>query len=308
MSKHTEGARSVRDPWARLTTEATNPLSAKLDRMSALAIAQLIAREDRKAIEAVSTATKTIAQVARRFCDAIVGGGNVYYVGAGTSGRLGVIDAAELVPTFSLPRSGAGSAKGFIAGGLKALAQSVEGAEDDVHAGAKVGNLAQKGDLVIGISASSLAPYVRAALIAAKENGAATSLVTMNKIKRPPFVDFLIAVRVGPEVLAGSTRMKSGLATKSVLHNISTTAMVLAGKVLGNQMVDLKTWCSKLEARGQRLISTIGNVPPPEAEQILKSARGDVKAGIVMARRKIGRSAAIELLRKSKGDLRRAIE
>lgn len=272
--------------------------------MSPAAIAKLIAAEDLKAIRAVGTATTTIARVAERFAETILAGGNVYYIGAGTSGRLGVIDAAELVPTFGLPRSGAGSAIGVIAGGPKALARSVEGAEDSEAAGRAAVARAMPRDLVIGISASSLAPYVRAALETAKRRGAATVLVTMNKIPRPRFVDHLIAVPVGPEVISGSTRMKSGLATKSILHNVSTTAMVIAGKVHGNRMVDLKTWCSKLEARGRRLVAEIGGVDSARAEETLNRAHGDVKLAIVMANREISAPAAAELLKRHRGKLR----
>lgn len=300
-------SRKSRDPWSGLTTEAINPRSRNLDSMSPEQIVRLIHSEDHRAIKSIAPSVKTIATVARKFSKVIVGGGRVVYVGAGTSGRLGVIDAAELVPTFGLPRTGKGSTLGIIAGGPDAMLRSIEGAEDDERAGAKAGREAGTGDMLIGISASSLAPFVRASLREAKRRGAVTVLVTMNRIRKPDFVDHLISVIVGPEVVSGSTRMKAGLATKSVLHNISTTAMVIAGKVYGNRMVDLKTWCSKLEARGTRLISAIGEVSPESAARILEESTGDVKAGIVMARLGIGKEEAQKALAKSNGSLRKAL-
>jgi N-acetylmuramic acid 6-phosphate etherase len=301
--------RSSADPWSKLVTEAVNPRSRSLDTMSPPAIARLIADEDLRAIKAVRSASAVISRVAVDFAAAIRAGGRVLYLGAGTSGRLGVIDAAELVPTFGLPRRGKGSAVGRIAGGWRALRRSVEGAEDSIDAGrASVKDLRiTSRDLVIGISASSLAPYVRAALEEAHARGARTALVTMNRIPRPGFVDHLIAVLVGPEVVAGSTRMKSGLATKSILHAISTTAMILCGKVHGNRMVDLKPWCSKLEARGARLIVEIGDVSPRIAGRILEASHGEVKAGIVMARHDCSLAEARKRLAAASGDLRRAL-
>jgi N-acetylmuramic acid 6-phosphate etherase len=298
-----------RDPWRALATEAANPASRDLDLMKPAAIVRLINREDRRAVAAVGAAADAIAAVAERFAAAILGGGRVAYLGAGTSGRMGTLDASELPPTFGLPFSGPGSVLGIIAGGPRALRRSVEGAEDSIVEGAAAirrGRLGQ-GDLVIGISASSLAPYVRAALGEAKRRGAVTALVTMNRVPQPAFVDHLIVVETGPEVLAGSTRMKSGLATKAVLHAISTTAMILCGKVYGNRMIDLRAWCAKLEARAHRLIEDIGGVSPHRAQALFRLAAGDVKSAIVMARLGVARSEAARLLQAADGSLRKIL-
>lgn len=298
------------DPWAGLVTEAVNPRSRHLDQLSALDVARRIAAEDVIAVRIAAGAARDIAKVAADFCKTYLTGRRVLYVGAGTSGRLGVLDAAELAPTYGVPRRGPGSAIGRIAGGWPALRQSVEGAEDDRRSGrAAVADLGMgRGDLVIGVSASSLAPYVRAALFEAHRRGARTALVTMNRIARPNYVDHLVAAPVGPEVVAGSTRMKSGLATKSILHNISTTAMVLAGKVYGNRMVDLKTWCAKLQARGERLVMELGNVTRPQARKLLKATHGSAKPAIVMARCGVSYAMAGEMLASRNGRLRDVLE
>lgn len=308
MTKHSRGAE--RDPWRALATEAANPASRELDLMKPAAIVRLINREDRRAVAAVGAAAPAIAAVAERFAAAIGGGGRVACIGAGTSGRMGTLDASELPPTFGLPFAGRGSALGIIAGGPRALRRSVEGAEDSITEGVGAIRRARlgRGDLVIGISASSLAPYVRAALAEAKRRGAATALVTMNRVRRPGFVDHLVVVETGPEILAGSTRMKSGLATKAVLHTVSTTAMVLLGKVHGNRMIDLKAWCAKLEARARRLVEELGGVPPRRARLLLRLAEGDVKTAIVMARRGVARPEAACLLRDAGGSLRRIMD
>lgn len=297
------------DRWASLTTEAVNPRSRRLDALAPADISRLISGEDISALKKVSSAADEIAQAAELFSEAFLAGGRVLYVGAGTSGRLGVIDAAELPPTFGVPKRGKGSALGIMAGGAKALRESVEGAEDDPEAGAcavaKAG--VKEPWLVIGISASSMAPYVKGALTEAKRLGARTAFITMNDIAKPKYVDVLIAVDVGPEVLAGSTRMKSGLVTKAILHNISTTAMVLAGKVYGNRMVDLKPWSEKLVARGIRMISELGEVSTTRARKLYEESGRDVKQAIVMARCNCSSGEAAALLERAQGHLRRAL-
>lgn len=296
----------IGDLWAKLTTESVNSRSLTLDAMSPERVARVITSEDIRALRAVRRASGEIAKAARIFAGSIVSGGNAIYVGAGTSGRLGVADAAELPPTFGLPKSGKGSAIGVIAGGRRALVRSVEGAEDDGNAGRSAMQRAGagKGDIVIGISASSLAPYVRSALQFAKSARASTVLVTMNRIAKPSFVDVLISVPVGPEVVTGSTRMKAGLATKAILHAMSTSAMVLAGKVYGNRMVDLRCWSDKLVARGERLIMEIGGVPRATSRTLLKKTGGNVKPAIVMARAGMDFRAAKAALKRHRGSLR----
>ncbi|RMH58989.1 MAG: N-acetylmuramic acid 6-phosphate etherase [Candidatus Hydrogenedentota bacterium] len=295
------------DRWRDLLTEQPLEASARLDLLPPHAVSALILREDCKALREVRHRIPEIVQAAQLFSASIVNGGRVFYVGAGTSGRMGVIDAAELPPTFGLPPTGKGSAVGVIAGGARALRRSQEGAEDDAEAGRRAIRSAKRGDLVIGISASSMATFVRAALEEAKAGGAATALVTMNRIRKPRFVDVLIAVEVGPEVIAGSTRMKSGLVTKAILHNISTTAMVLAKKIYGNRMVDLQPWCAKLKARSERILCEIGGVEIRRARRLLKESGGNVKAALVMARLGCDRTRAEEILEEVGGDLRSAL-
>jgi len=226
-------------------------------------------------------------------------------VGAGTSGRLGVLDAAECPPTFGTPPE---MVIAIIAGGAPALVRSIEGAEDDVNAGisAMDERRINPNDIVVGIAASGTTPYVRAALGRAQALGARTALVTCSQ---PPGVlrdtcDAIVFVPVGPEVVTGSTRMKAGTATKLVLNSITTGAMIRLGKTYGNLMVDLRAWNDKLVDRSRRIIMETTGLDRSEAGEIITQADGHVKRGIVMARLGVSRDEADRLLAEHQGRLR----
>jgi len=288
-------------------TESTNPLSETLDMLSAPEITALMSAEDSRAVEAVSEKALAIAQVAEAAAEAIRQGGRVFYVGAGTSGRLGVLDASEIPPTFSAPRDWF---QGLIAGGSEALTRAIEGAEDDAEAGADdlIGRGVNEKDLVIGIAASGGTPYVHGALKAGKEAGARTALIACNALPPLAYVDHPIALIVGPEVLTGSTRLKAGTATKLALNQISTAAMVLLGKVHGNLMVDVTISNRKLRARALRIIRTVTGVGEPEAETLLERAEGSVKLAIALHATGLDLDAAREALARNQGRLRGLLE
>ncbi len=289
---------------ARLT-ERRNPRSVTIDAASSLEIVDLIGAEDSGVPAAVARARLEIAQVIDLAEAAFRAGGRLLYVGAGTSGRLGVLDAAECPPTFGTPPE---MVVGIIAGGYPALVRSVEGAEDDVNAGLGEMNSRRVGadDLVVGIAASGTTPFVRAALSRAQTLGARTALVTCTD---PPALlretcDVCIVVTVGPEVVTGSTRMKAGTATKLVLNTITTGAMIRLGKTYGNLMVDLRAWNDKLVDRSRRIVMETTGLGREEARAVLEAAGGRVKTAIVMARRGVGSEEADRLLAEHQGRLR----
>lgn len=309
-----EGLRLAARDEAGAVTEAENPLSERLDTLSAAEITALMSAEDLRAVEAVSRASGAIAQVAEAAARTIQAGGRVFYVGAGTSGRLGVLDASEIPPTFSAPPEWF---QGLIAGGPDALTRAIEGAEDDAEAGAQ--DLAARGvsphDLVIGIAASGGTPYVHGALREAKRHGARTALLACNPLPPLDYVDQPIALIVGPEVLTGSTRLKAGTATKLALNQISTTAMVLSGKVLGNLMVDVKVSNRKLRARALRIIRKVTGLDEAQAEALLDAAQaevgeggGAVKLAIAMHATLLPPSEARLALARQRGRLRPLLE
>src|SRR5437899_9717612 len=224
--------------YARLATERANPKSRALDLLRPREIAALMNREDRRAVRAVGRVRAEIATAVNLIVAALRAGGRLFFVGAGTSGRLGVLEAAECPPTFGTPRR---LVQAIMAGGRGAVFRSREGAEDDARAAARaVGARVRPGDVVVGVSASGVTPFVRAALAAARRRGARTVLVACNPTTtRGAPADVIIAPAPGPEVLAGSTRLKAGTATKLVLNTLTTAAMARLGKVYGNRMVDL---------------------------------------------------------------------
>jgi N-acetylmuramic acid 6-phosphate etherase len=292
---------------ARLT-EQRNPRTAAIDVASALEIANLIAAEDAGVPAAVAQASGEIAGVIAMVESAFRDGGRLVYVGAGTSGRLGVLDAAECPPTFGTPPE---MVVAVIAGGAPALVRSIEGAEDDVNAGiAAMDERRVSGtDVVVGIAASGTTPYVRAALGRAQALGARTALVTCSE---PPALlretcDAVVFVPVGPEVVTGSTRMKAGTATKLVLNTITTGAMIRLGKTYGNLMVDLRAWNDKLVDRSRRIIMETTGLDRHEADEVITRADGQVKRAIVMARRGVSRDEADRLLVEHHGRLRNIV-
>src|SRR5437879_3756813 len=263
-------------------------------------------REDRRAVLAVARVRRQIAAAVDAIVAALGGGGRLFFVGAGTSGRLGVLEAAECPPTFGTPPR---LVQAIMAGGRPAVFRSREGAEDDARAAARaVGARVRHGDVVVGVSASGVTPFVRAALAAARRRGARTVLVACNPTTtRAAPADVIIAPAPGPEVLAGSTRLKAGTATKLVLNTLTTAAMARLGKVYGNRMVDVQPRSRKLRARAARLVAEIGGVSPARARRLLAAARSRVPVAIVMARRQLSADAAARALRAA-GSLRPVIE
>ncbi len=294
-----------RDP--RLT-EQRNPRTQAIDVASSLDIVDLMNAEDRLVPEAVHACRAEIARTVDLAVEAFRQGGRLIYVGAGTSGRLGVLDATECPPTFGTPPD---MVVGIIAGGLPALTRSQEGAEDDTAAA--VHDLDAHGvsakDLVLGVAASGTTPYVRAALGRARRLGARTALLTCSD---PPgdlaaACDVAIVVRAGPEVLTGSTRLKAGTATKLVLNTVTTAAMIRMGKAYGNLMVDLMAWSEKLKDRGERIVMEAAQVDRGRARRAIEDAKGSVKLAVVMVRKGVDRDAARRLLEEAGGVVRRAI-
>jgi N-acetylmuramic acid 6-phosphate etherase len=288
-------------------TEQRNPRTERIDVASSLEIVDLMNAEDATVAGAVRAERERIASAIDLVVDAFHRGGRLVYVGAGTSGRLGVLDAAECPPTFGTPPS---MVVGVIAGGYGALVKSVEGAEDDVNAGAAAMDTAAvaDNDVVVGIAASGTTPYVRSALGRAQTLGARTVLVTCAE---PPKVladtcDVVIKPVVGPEALTGSTRLKAGTATKLVLNTISTGAMIRLGKVYSNLMVDLMAWSVKLADRGERIVMECAGVSREDARAAIERAGGSVKLAIVMVRRGVDQNEARRLLEAAGGFVRRA--
>lgn len=278
-------------------TEQRNPKSTKIDKLDVLGIVDLINNEDRLVAAAVSDEREAIARAIELVEKAFQGGGRLVYVGAGTSGRLGVLDAAEMPPTFGVDP---GMVHGVIAGGYQALVRSQEGAEDHLEDGAAAINNLDVGqrDFVLGIATSGSTPYVHGALSRARELGARTGFLLCTS---PPAAllsehDVVIAPLVGAEVITGSTRMKAGTATKLVLNTITTGAMVRIGKVYSNLMVDLQVTCEKLRDRGERILSELLNLDQPAAAALLDRASGDVKTAIVMGHLGIDREEALKRL------------
>ena len=296
---------SFHDP--RLT-ERRNPRTERIDVASSLDIVDLINSEDAGIAAAVKQCREALARAIDLAVTAFQRGGRVVYVGAGTSGRLGVLDAAECPPTFGTPPE---MVVGIIAGGYQALVKSVEGAEDDVNAGIAAIDTAgvSNKDFVVGIAASGTTPYVRAALGRAQTIGAATAIVSCTA---PPKLltdtcDVAILPEVGPEALTGSTRMKAGTATKLVLNTLTTGAMVRLGKVYGNMMVDLMAWSDKLKDRGERIVMECCAVDRARARAAIDAAGGSVKLAIVMTRAGTDRAGAERLLAENGGFVRRAV-
>jgi N-acetylmuramic acid 6-phosphate etherase len=287
--------------YDRLPTERPNPRSRALDRLSPVAIARLMNRADRDAVKAVGRAAPAIGRAVAAIVERLNSGGRLIFVGAGTSGRLGVIEAAECPPTFNTsPRQ----VQALMAGGRRAVFRSVEGAEDDDRAGARaIRGRARRGDAVVGIAASGVTPFVRAALGEARSRGAFTVLVTCNPSTPRAAARVVIALGVGPEVLAGSTRLKAGTATKLALNTLTTAAFTRLGKVHGNRMVDLQPKSAKLRARAQRLVQDLGGVSAARAVKLLEDAGGSAKVAIVMARRRATAAEARRRLKSAGGFL-----
>ena len=286
-------------------TEQRNPRTERIDVASSLEIVDLMNGEDATVAGVVRGERERIARAIDLIVDAIRNGGRVVYVGAGTSGRLGVLDAAECPPTFGVSPA---LVTGVIAGGYPALVKSAEGAEDDANAGGAAMDTAgvTKRDVVIGIAASGTTPYVRMALGRAQTIGAGTVLVTCGN---PPKVlsetcDVVINPVTGPEALTGSTRLKAGTATKLVLNTLTTGAMLRLGKAYGNMMVDLMDLSVKLHDRGERIVMECCGVSREEARAAIDRAEGSVKLAIVMLKTRVDVETARKQLEKAGGFVR----
>ena len=293
---------------SKLTTEQRNPRSRGIDALSSLEIVDIINAEDALVAQAVGKERKAIAAAVDLITDRFACGGRLFYVGAGTSGRLGVLDASECPPTFGSPPS---MVQGIIAGGRRALVRSAEGAEDHASDGRDAidARKVTKRDAVVGIAACGLTPYVLAALKRARALGAATVMLTCNpQIVSRLNVDVTINPVVGPEVVTGSTRMKAGTATKLVLNALTTAAMIRLGKVYDNLMVDLKASCDKLRDRSERIVMELTSLTRRQSAKLLADAGGGVKLAVVMYFRRVTKARAAGILKESNNSLREAIQ
>jgi N-acetylmuramic acid 6-phosphate etherase len=298
-------ARKTGIRYERLATERVHPHSRDLDRLTAREVVSLMNRVDSDALTAVGRAAPALARAVELAVASLSSGGRIVFVGAGTSGRLGVIEAAECPPTFGTPPA---LVQAVIAGGRRAVFRSVEGAEDDAAEGARqIRRRARAGDLVVGIAASGVTPFVRAALREARRLGAATALVTCNPDVGAGAARVVVVLRVGPEVLAGSTRLKAGTATKLALNALTTASFARLGKIYGNRMVDLRPRSAKLVARARRLVREIGGVDDRSAARLLRAAGGSAKLAIAMARLGVGAPEARRALARASGSLRKVI-
>lgn len=291
----------------RMVTEERNPRTMDLDLLDSVELVERMQAEDLEAANGVKRVVAEIAKAVDLITERLKEGGRMVYFGAGTSGRLGVLDATECHPTFGVDAS---VVQAFIAGGKEAMFRSFEDAEDSKELGAsdaRAAKLTDK-DVVVGITASGRTPYVVGALSTAKEAGAAC-IAVVNNYETPlsSVADVVIPAVVGPEGLTGSTRMKAGTAQKMVLNLLSTCTMVRLGKVYENLMVDLRPTNEKLRERAVSIISIIGGVPRHLAEGALVASHDRCKTAILMIKRKIGRAQAEELITKSGGSLRKAL-
>lgn len=292
---------------SNLLTEQRLPESMTLDAMDPATIVELMHAQDRVAVEAVGRVKAQIAQAIELVTAAFEAGGRLIYVGAGTSGRLGVLDASECPPTF---RSEPDMVQGIIAGGMDAMFRAKEGVEDDAAAGASAidDKAVAAADVVVGIAAGGTTPFVHGALKRGRERGAKTIFLTcVAAFPNEPAVDVVIRPLTGPEVLTGSTRLKAGTATKLVLNMITTGAMVRLGKCYENLMVDLAATNSKLWDRGARIVATLTGLDRAAAMDLLKRAEGHVKPALLMHRQGIDLPEARRRLADAAGRLRHAL-
>ena len=292
---------------SHLLTEQRLPESMNLDAMSVEEAVAVMNAQDLRAVQAVGAVSGAIAAAVRIVVAQLKAGGRLLYFGAGTSGRLGVLDASECPPTF---RTDPEMVQGIIAGGLEAMFKAKEGAEDSAEGGAgTVDELnVDANDVVMGIAAGGTTPYVHGALRRAAERGAKTIFLScVQPVPNEPKVDVVIRPLTGPEVVTGSTRLKAGTATKLVLNSITTLSMVQLNKVYENLMVDLKATNTKLWDRAARIISTLTDLPREAAMDVLKKADGHVKVAIVMHRRNVAADEARRMLDRHEGKLRDAI-
>jgi N-acetylmuramic acid 6-phosphate etherase len=298
---------AVRSKWQSLPTEAINPASLGIDKLNAADIVELMLNEDRRMLDAVRREHERIAVGMEMIASALRKGGRVIFVGAGTSGRLGILESAEMPPTFSTDPE---LVQAVMAGGRDAIFAAKEGVEDNYEEGARsITRLRPtKKDIVVGVSASGMTQFVRGALTRARKAGARIIFVTCDPgTELQTFVDLTIAPGVGAEVIAGSTRLKAGTATKLVLNMLTTGAMVRIGKTYGNLMVDVHTGSEKLKDRARRIVNIVTGVDYNEADRLLQKAHWNVKAAIVMQKTSLPYPKALSRLRRAHDSMREAI-
>ncbi len=304
-------SRRIFQEIAELTTEEVCPGSAELDTFSVRQILEFMSAEDEKVVPAIKKVLPQVEKAVEMVLASFRAGGRLIYIGAGTSGRLGILDASECPPTFGTDPS---QVVGIIAGGRETVFLSREGLEDKYEAGSE--DLERTGlssnDCVVGIASSSRTPYVLGGLKYAQRQGAATAIVICNPKpvieKGEDLADVVIAPVVGPEVVMGSTRLKAGTATKMILNMITTTVFIRSGKVYQGMMVDLKAWSEKLKVRSRRILMLAAGLDYDRAGEYLARADGSVKTAIVMALCGVNKEEAVSLLEKSNGFIRRAVE
>ncbi|MFA8343863.1 MAG: N-acetylmuramic acid 6-phosphate etherase [Rhodothermaceae bacterium] len=300
--------KKIFDEISKLSTEQQNKNSVNIDRQSTEEILRIINNEDKTVPLAVENEIPYITLAVEKVVEAIKSGGRLIYFGAGTSGRLGVVDASECPPTFGAPFD---LIQGYIAGGKEAMFKAQEGAEDFEENGERDVNLAKvtSKDVVCGIAASRRTPYVAGAIKAAKKLGAVTLFITATPREsfNVPDVDIAICPNVGQEVVMGSTRMKSGTAQKLVLNMITTTAFVRLGKTYENMMIDLQLTNKKLKERAKRILMTITGIDYEEAETYLEKSKGHVKTALVMILANTDYETAQQRLKESNGFVRDAL-
>ncbi|HEX7020716.1 MAG TPA: N-acetylmuramic acid 6-phosphate etherase [Gemmatimonadaceae bacterium] len=293
--------------WQSLPTEQINPASLAIDKAPVRDIIEMIVNEDRKVIAAVLKEKERIAHGVEIITQALRKGGRIIFVGAGTSGRLGVVEAAEMPPTFGTPPR---LVQAIMAGGQGAVFQAKEGVEDNYEEGGRsIGRLRLTSkDVIVGVSASGMTPFVRGGLTRGRKTGAKIIFVTCwpgSELQN--FVDLIIAPAVGPEIIAGSTRLKAGTATKMVLNMLTTISMIKVGKTYGNLMVDVQTGSEKLKDRARRIIGVVTGLGYDEAGTLLKRAKWNVKAAIVMQKADVTLPEAMKRLRRSDDSIREAL-
>jgi N-acetylmuramic acid 6-phosphate etherase len=293
--------------WQSLPTEAINPISLAVDKTPVPDIIDMILNEDRKVVAAVQKEKERIAHGVEIITQGLRKGGRVIFVGAGTSGRLGVVESAEMPPTFGTDPM---LVQAIMAGGQEAVFRAKEGVEDNYEEGARsIGRLRLgRKDVVIGVSASGMTPFVRGGLTRARKAGAKSIFVTCwpgSELQN--FVDLQIAPAVGPEIIAGSTRLKAGTATKLVLNMLTTIAMIKLGKTYGNLMVDVQTGSEKLKDRARRILAVVTGLDYDEADALLKRSKWNVKVAIVMQRAGLTLPQAVRRLKKADDSVAEAI-
>ncbi|MFN0118229.1 MAG: N-acetylmuramic acid 6-phosphate etherase [Elusimicrobiota bacterium] len=298
---------TLKNPFDFLPTEQVNSLSIHIDRVSTKKALSIMNQANRHAFRAVESQTKNIDRAVDVIVHQLKKGGKLIFIGAGTSGRLGILEAAECPPTFNTPPY---LIKAFMAGGNQSVFRSKEGAEDRGRDAIEIiKKNVTKEDVVIGIAASGITPFVRDGLIAANKKSAKTILITCNsslQFKSPAAIT--IQLKTGPEIISGSTRLKAGTATKLVLNALTVCSMIRLGKVYGNRMVDLQPKSKKLEARALRLIRELGEVTQQEAEKLMSASNGHAKTAIVMAKLKVNFNQAKLLLKKNDGLLHKVLK